>query len=103
MAGNRQESIERLQIVQLRRSRAVQIELVENHPHYLQERELRVGYVRDPHLLEIALQQGIYEGRFSGPGLTRQQGEAIQLPRQSPFERRETLKMSWAQKEGGLG
>ena len=73
---------------------------MQDYPQYFQERELRVGYVCNPDLLEIALQQGIYEGSFSGPGLTRQQGEAIQLPRQSPFERGEAFKMSWAEIDG---
>ena len=50
--------------------------------------------MRDPGPLVVALQQGIYEGGFSGPGFASQQGEASQLLRQSRFERGEAFKMS---------
>src|SRR5260221_6206814 len=96
LAAKRQQSIQRLEVIQLRRSGGVKLHLSEDYLHYFQERELGVLYVCYPDPLEIALQQGIYEGSLPGPGLARQQGQASQFPRQSRFERSEAFKMSWA-------
>src|ERR1700730_9998601 len=68
LAAKRQQSIQRLDVIQLRRSGGVKLHLSQDYLHYFEERELRVVYMRDPDPLVVPLQQGIYEGGFSGPG-----------------------------------